>query len=158
MMTNLTPENTVTGASVLCGHLPCELGVVLAPCSSCVWGGKRAGPAPLLLLPYFLYNSVFKQWALTAPADLSPRWPCSGVFWPTAGLASPAVCRKTDVSRPSCLLSPPPISQLRLIACCACWSVFCLPPQSLVCSLGKNTEGCFLRVLVGHWSWMVVEE
>lgn len=48
---------------------------------------RGQGPASFLLFPYFLYNSVFKQLALTAPADLSPRRPCSGLFgwqlaWP----------------------------------------------------------------------------
>ena len=43
--------------------------------------GKTSGqgPASSLLLSYFLYNSVFKQLALTAPADLSPQ---ETMFWP----------------------------------------------------------------------------
>ena len=87
---------------------------------------RGQGPASSLSLSYFLYNSVFKQLALTAPADLSPRRPCSGLFWWTAGLASPTVCRKTDVSHPSCLLSPPSTSQRHGVqACCLLCLLVC---------------------------------
>lgn len=36
-------------------------------------------------------------------------------------------------------------------------SVFHIPPQNLVCCLGKNTKGCFLQALVGQCSWLIAE-
>lgn len=74
MMTKSTPEDTinlmrvsyVTLCPVSAGG-PAGSVLFLVPAS-----GKPRGQGPtlLLLLPSFLYNSVFKQLALTAPADL----------------------------------------------------------------------------------------
>lgn len=44
-----------------------------------------------------------------------------------------------------------PVAQASLLP------VFHIPPQSLVCCLGKNKKGCFLQALVGQCSWVIVE-
>ena len=117
---------------------------------------RGQGPASFLLLPYFLYNSVFKLWLWLPQQTCLPGdhvLACSGwqLAWPHRLSAGRLMFRILPAC--SLLLQPPGAMGLRRGACCACWSVFSFTSQSMVFSLGKNTEGCFLLVLVGHLSW-----
>ena len=131
VMINPTPENTVA-VHVLCDHLPCELGKLQSsPCPGsmiflCL--GRQAGrgqrhPSCCHTSSIILFSN---NWLWLPQQTCPPRRPCSGLFWWTAGLASPTVCRKTGVSHPSCLLSPPSTSQCHGVqACCLLCLLVC---------------------------------
>ena len=160
-MTNSTTENTVA-VHVLRDHLPCELGELQSsPCpgsmiSLCLGrqegsGQRHSSCCHTSSIILFSNNWLWLPQQTCPPGDHALA--CSGwqLAWPHRLSAGRPMFRVLPAC--SLLLQPPRAVGLRRGACCACWSVFYFTSQSMVFSLGKNTEGCFLLVLVGHLSW-----
>lgn len=166
--THKCPDNRSTPGSVIpsargpCGPCPGEHRPPTEQPLFWPWalagGCRRAGTsaitlATILPLEFCFQTTGFDR--LSRPVSLGGRVPaCSGPR-PTAGLASPAVCRKAHVSRPSCRLSPPPPPSAGGPSITPAALLSASLPRAWFFSLGKNTEGCFLHV--GLCSWVTGE-